>query len=78
MKVTKMRVKSTYPMRATGLRSSCVDRIRSRGRERRLVEGTVGDSSEEGSAGGDSSEMGLTDSAEGEGISGKRFGRGST
>ena len=37
----------------------------------------VGDSSEEGSAGGDSSDMGLTDSAEGEGISGKRFGKGS-
>jgi hypothetical protein len=41
------------------------------------VGSAVGDSSEEGSAGGDSSEMGLTDSAEGEGISGKRFGRGS-
>ena len=54
MKVTKMKGKSTYPMRATGLRSSCVDRIRSKGRERRLVEGTVGDSSEEGSVGGDS------------------------
>ena len=41
------------------------------------VGSAVGDSSEEGSAGGDSSEMGLTDSSEGEGISGKRFGRGS-
>ena len=40
------------------------------------VGSAVEDSSEEGSAGGDSSEMGLTDSAEGEGISGKRFGRG--
>ena len=37
----------------------------------------VGDTSEEGSTEGDSSEMGLTDSAEGEGILGKRFGRGS-
>ena len=41
------------------------------------VGSVVGDTSEEGSAGGDSSEMGLTDSAEGEGILGKRFGRGS-
>jgi hypothetical protein len=38
----KMRGKSTYPMRATGLRSSSVDRIRNRGREGRLVEGKIG------------------------------------
>ena len=41
------------------------------------VGSVVGDTSDEGSAEGDSSEMGLTDSAEGEGISGKRFSRGS-
>ena len=40
------------------------------------VGSAVGDSSKEGSVGGDSSEMGLTNSAEGEGILGKRFGRG--
>jgi hypothetical protein len=38
----KMRRKSTYLMRATELRSSSVDKIRSRGRERRLVEGGIG------------------------------------
>jgi hypothetical protein len=74
-----MRGKSTYPMRATKLRSSSVDRIRSRGRERRLVEDRIGCRRliRRGISRGDSSEMGLTDSAEGEGISGKRFGRGS-
>ena len=41
------------------------------------VGSVVGDTSEEGSAEGDSLEMGLTYSAEGEGILGKRFGRGS-
>ena len=41
MKVTKMRGKMTYPMRATGLKSSSVDRIRSKGRERRLIEGRI-------------------------------------
>jgi hypothetical protein len=41
MKVTKMRGKSTYPMRATRFKSSSVDRIHSRGREMRLVEGRI-------------------------------------
>ena len=40
------------------------------------VGSVVRDTSEEGSVEGDLSEMGLTDSAEGEGILGKRFGRG--
>jgi hypothetical protein len=71
-----MRGKSTYLMRATELRSSSVDRIRSRGRERRLVEGRIG-CRRLIRRGGDSLEMGLTDSAEREGILGKRFGRGS-
>ena len=42
MKFMKMRGKNTYMMRATGIRSSNVDRICSRGRERRLVEGRIG------------------------------------
>jgi hypothetical protein len=37
-----MRGKSTYPMKATGLKSSSVDRIHSRGKERRLFEGRIG------------------------------------
>ena len=41
------------------------------------VGSAVEDSSKVGSAGGDLLEMGLIDSAEGEGISGKRSGRGS-
>jgi hypothetical protein len=37
-----MRGKSTYPMKAMGLRSSSVDRIHSKDRERRLVKGRIG------------------------------------
>jgi hypothetical protein len=70
MKVMKMRGNSTYSVRVTGLRSSSVDRICSKGRDRDLLKVglAVGDSSEVGSVGRDSSEMGLTDSVEVEGI----------
>jgi hypothetical protein len=80
MKVTKMRRKSTYPMRAKELRSSSVDRICSRGRESRLIEGRIGCKRfvEVRSIGGDSPEMGLTDLAKVEGMIGKRLGRGSS
>ncbi len=75
----KMRGKSIYPIRATGLKSSVLigfAAVAERG-DLSKVGSAIEDSLEEGSVGGDSSEMGLTVLAEREGISGKRSGRGS-